>query len=169
MTHFDPQNPGRLSLANWMAEVVRELEVGHRAPRRAPRDLMVRARVTERSGQTSRYRGTIFDARLADIAVRRFGTFADATRALGRLGTFVGVSDEMTALIRECRWQDVLEFRDRRANEQRASDREVVLESGILTKSAELLENDEKANAVVFARLRQRAEAEGRIIRKNPT
>jgi hypothetical protein len=162
VTHFDPQNLTRLSLTDWLDEVVQGLELRLRPPRQAP-NVFARPRRSERSGGLV-YGGTVFDARIADITVRKFRTFGDATRALENPVTFVGVANEVTAAIRECRWRDLLEFDDQRIDDRRDSERGVALESGILTQTASLSDGEERESAATFARLRSRAELQGRVL-----
>jgi hypothetical protein len=54
---------------------------------------------------------------------------------------FVGVSDDVTSLIRECRWTDLLAYSDLTSNAVQQSGTEI-LESGIMTKKVESEEID---------------------------
>jgi hypothetical protein len=157
VTYRDPENPNRVSIAEWLTSVVEDLESGARPPQTAPLNIFSRARIRERRG-SSRYGGTLFDARLSRIAVRRFGTFSEATRTFENPVTFIGVAEDITAAIVECRWQSVLEFDDREAEALAKNGLDAVLESGILVERADLSTQEERQSSAAFAQLRARVE-----------
>jgi len=122
---------GELSLSQWLFEVIGDLKAGSRPPTQAPPGLVSRGHQEEPGREDSPYKGTTFDARTTRQAAKRFRSFEDATRELITPVYFLGVSDEVTSLIRNCRWTELLAFRDAL---QGSSDRDnsAVLQSGVL-------------------------------------
>jgi len=140
-THSQPHGGRLIGLADWLAGVASALEDGGTAPTSAPPNLRVNARVGEPDVPDSLYRGTFFDARLTRRSLLTFRTFAEASRRMAAPVNFVGVSDDVTSLIRECRWTDLLAYSDLTSNAVQQSGTEI-LESGIMTKKVESEEID---------------------------
>jgi hypothetical protein len=111
VTHLAPTDRRRISLARWIASIIRNLNRGGAAPTEAPSNLESRPRVSEPGAETSRFKGTIFDARIARRNVTRFRNFEQATRSIFTPRTFVGVSQDVTGLITQCRWNELLAYR----------------------------------------------------------
>jgi hypothetical protein len=122
---------GELSLSQWLFHVIRELKAGSRPPTQPPPALVSNGRRSEPGRETSLYKGTTFDARTTRQSGRRFKSFDDATRELITPVYFVGVSNEVTSLIGNCRWAELLSYRD---TSQTNSDRDngAVLPTGVL-------------------------------------
>lgn len=169
VTHRELQNVGRVSLSHWLTEVIHRLESGDSPPKRPPAGLVTGARASGEGAIESHYRGTVFDARIADVAVRTYSTFADASRAIENPSTFIGVSEDVTALVRDCRWENLLEYADRSREGRASDDLSSVLESGILTQTARLADNEERECRMTFVRLRNRAEVQGRLLPREPS
>ena len=127
VTHSQPHGGRLIGLADWLAGVASALEDGGTAPTNSPPNLWVNARVARaRTWLTPRYRGTFFDARLTRRSLLTFRTFAEASRRMEAPVNFVGVSDGVTSLIRECRWTDLLAYSDLPANAVQRSGTEVL-------------------------------------------
>jgi len=140
-THSLPREGRLIGLADWLAQVASGLEGGGTAPTSAPPNLRVTARVGEPDVPYSLYRGTFFDARLTRRSLLTFRTFAEASRRMESPVNFVGVSDDVTSLIRECRWTDLLAYSNPDASAVPRSNTEI-LESGIMTKKVEAEETN---------------------------
>lgn len=161
VTQWDPANLGRLGIAEWVARVATDVELGRRPPQAAPANLFTRPRIRQTRGG-SRYGGTLFDARISRPAVRRFRTFSEATRTFESPVTFVGVNEDVTAAVIECRWERLLEFDSRGTDSVARDGQQVELESGILVQGADLTAEEERHSSTIFAQLRLRAERLGR-------
>lgn len=122
---------GELSLSQWLFELVADLKAGSRPPTQPPAALVSNGRQAEPGREDSPYKGTTFDARTTKQAAKQFKSFDDATRSLIVPVYFVGVSDEVTSLIRNCRWKELLAFRDADQSGTDGSDG-AVLSSGVL-------------------------------------
>ena len=122
---------GELSLSQWLFEVIAELKNGARPPTQPPNNLVSNGRQSEPGRENSPYKGTTFDARTTMQAAKHFKSFDDATRSLVTPVYFVGTSDEVTSLIRNCRWKELLAFSDA-AQESTDRDDGAVLSSGVL-------------------------------------
>jgi hypothetical protein len=122
---------GELSLSQWLFDVIGELKAGSRPPTQPPPALVSVGRQSEPGRENSPYKGTTFDTRTTRQAVKRFRSFEDATIELITPVYFVGVSDEVTSLIRNCLWTKLLAFRD---ISQSGAERDngAVLPSGVL-------------------------------------
>lgn len=122
---------GELSLSRWLFDVIADLKAGLRPPTQPPPNLISNGRQAEPDREDSPYKGTTFDARTTLQAAKHFKSFDDATETLLTPVYFVGISDEVTSLIRDCRWKELLAFRDL---DQTSTDRRdgAVLSSGVL-------------------------------------
>ncbi len=153
-THPTFQNARSLVMAQWLGRVIESLNNGQPAPTEAPADLIVRARSTEPQVSDSLYRGSWFDARLARRSVLKYETFEEATRTITAPVTFVGISREVTELLRRCMWDDLLSYRDRHAATSAEHDGVEILSSGVLSKRIDpAVVNDESRKS--FASLKR--------------
>jgi hypothetical protein len=127
-------NVKSISAESWLTEVISALSAGFPAPKTSPRNLRINAGAIEPEAPTSPYRGMYFDARFTRRSALRYPTLAEATANMKSPITFVGVSAEVSELIRRCRWDDLLLYRDPRSDGRQASEtgREI-LSSGILS------------------------------------
>lgn len=143
VTHPTIQNDRSLGIGQWLAQVADGLEHGRPAPDSAPANLRARARVTEPGATDSLYRGSYIDARLVKWNVIASPTFEVATERIRFPVTFLGVSQEVTALIQGCRWEDLLAYNDAGV----ALDRDGidVSESGIMSKRVDPEEVNEES------------------------
>ena len=112
VTHPNVRNVRSFYIAEWLWEIIADLSQGKNAPRRAPRNLRVIPHLAEPDVPDSPYKGAIFDARIAWRSIKKFPTFEEATNAIPRPVTFLGVSQRVTDLIRACDWTGLLEFHD---------------------------------------------------------
>jgi hypothetical protein len=153
-THPTFQNVRSPVISQWLEGVIETLNNGQPPPTEAPPDLIVRARATEPWGTDSLYRGSWFDARLAKRSVLKYETFEEATRSIAAAVTFVGISQEVTELLRRCRWDDLLSYRDWSAVAGAEHDGAEILNSGVLSKRIDPeLVNDESRKS--FASLKR--------------
>lgn len=111
VTHLAPTDRNTISLARWIASIIRKLNRGGSAPTEAPSNLESRPRLAEPGAENSVFKGTIFDARIARRNVDHFRDFEEATRRVVAPQTFVGVSQDVTLLITQCRWNELLAYR----------------------------------------------------------
>jgi hypothetical protein len=111
VTHLAPTDRRRTSLAKWIAGIIHDLNRGESAPTGAPANLESRPRLAEPGAETSIFKGTVFDARIARRNVAHFEDFEEATRNVLAPQTFVGVSRDVTDLITQCRWNELLGYR----------------------------------------------------------
>jgi hypothetical protein len=111
VTHLAPTGRKRISLAKWIAGIIHNLSREEPAPTSAPSNLESRPRLAEPGAETSIFKGTVFDARITRKNVARFQNFEEATSNLIAPQTFVGVSQDVTDLITQCRWDELLVYR----------------------------------------------------------
>lgn len=145
-----------LRLDVWLDQVIGLLERGATAPEVAPSNLHTNAKVRLPQTPDSTYGGALFDARYAGRSLLRYASLQEASANIASPISFVGVSDEVTEMIRTCRWDDLLSYRDTLARgwtDGRAG-REV-LSSGVLCERVEPGLVDDGASAQVFAMMRQ--------------
>lgn len=156
VTHIRPKNYDLIGLAAWLKQVISDVQAGHEPPTSPPSDkrLIRKARVSEPNKPGSLYKGTIFDARISQISVRKFSTFEEATRNIIDPVSFIGVSEEVTSIIVECRWADLLEFSDQ--NSLELSDNSEIFDSGIMVKSIALSAEEERQSQAMFEQQRVR-------------
>jgi len=140
ITHRRPQGRKQVGLDEWLMTVARGLESGEAAPRSAPENLISRGRLIEPGSSDSLYRGTLFDARIARRSVKTYDSFESATESIPNPVTFLGVSEEITELIRNCRWTDLLGYKNRVLDAVGESDGIDISESGVLTKRLDTAE-----------------------------
>jgi len=140
-THSSPRNDGLLRLADWLAQVASGLEEGRSAPTSAPSNLRTNARVMEPDVPDSLYRGTYFDARVTTRIVRTYPTFEEASARIAAPVTFLGVSQEVTELVQECRWDELLAYSDPGASLEHRDGTDVS-ESGVMSKRIDSEEID---------------------------
>lgn len=151
VTHINNQNPDSLILASWIAS---QLETGGAAPSVAPKRLYTKGRTREPEDRNSIYWGTIFEARIAHASVMAYASFDEAAKKIKTPVTFVGVSQDVTDLIRRARWDDLLSYVDANAALEHREGIEIA-DSGILTKRLEPGEYDQASQAE-FNRLKRR-------------
>lgn len=161
VTHSSVANPGRSGLGEWLATVVRALINGESAPRSAPRGLVARAPLGQTGSGGVRYRGTWFDARITRPVVRQFTSFEEASRTIQDPVTFIGVSEVVTSLIQECRWEGLLDFVDRSGADSRVNGRTTILDSGIMARPVHLNDDEEQNSKKTFVLLRKLLEKLG--------
>jgi hypothetical protein len=127
-------NVQSISAERWLTEVISNLGAGLPAPKTSPRNLRINARALEPDAPNSPYRGAWFDARFTRRSALRYPTLAEATAGIKSPVTFVGVSREVSELIRACRWDDLLSYRDPRSEGRQAHENgREILTSGILS------------------------------------
>lgn len=154
ITHINSQNPTSLMLTDWLRQVADQLEVGRTAPSIAPKRLYTRGRTREPETRHSVYWGTIFDARIARASVTTYASFDDATEKIKDPVTFLGVSQEVTDIIRRAQWERLLIYADNNAALEHRDGVEIT-DSGILTKRLDPGEYNQ-ASRSEFNRLRRR-------------
>lgn len=154
VTHINNQNPDSLILASWLRKIASQLEIGGAVPSVVPKRLYTRGRTREPEAQHSVYWGTIFDARIAHASVMANASFDEATEKIKTPVTFVGVSQDVTDLIRRAQWDDLLSYVDANATLEHREGIEIA-DSGILTKYLEPGEYDQASRAE-FNRLKRR-------------
>ncbi len=164
VTHTNAQNVGLVSLDQWLAGIIEGLESGVAPPRRPPNRLVATGRTPEPGVPDSLYRGTIFDARIADRSVRTYPTFDDASAAIRNATTFIGVSEEVTLLIRSCQWDQLLEYSDRRSADAKDGEGNTILESGVMAKVIHEDESTETYSRRSFVQFRDKAQRQGRLL-----
>jgi hypothetical protein len=129
------RNVRSISAEQWLTEVISNLSAGLPAPKTSPRNLRINARAFEPGAPNSPYRGAWFDARFTRRSVLRYRTLAEATTNMRSPVTFVGVSREVSELIKACRWDELLSYRDPRSEGRRAHENgRDILASGVLSK-----------------------------------
>jgi hypothetical protein len=143
-------------LDQWLDQVIDDLDVGLPAPRLAPNNLRTNARVRDPLNPDSPYAGAFFDARFARRSLLRYDNLRQATARIQSPIAFLGVSDLITEMIRQCRWNDLLSYRDPLAGTQsdRVNDREI-LESGVLCEKVEPDELDLDDSPTKFDTMRK--------------
>lgn len=151
-------NRSSLRIDQWLDQVIDELEAGLPAPRLAPGNLRTNARVREPLNPNSPYAGTILDARYARRSLLRYDNLRLATASIKSPISFLGISDVVTEVIRQCRWDDLLSYRDPLAGTKidGVSDREI-LESGLLCERVEPAELNPRGSSKNFATMRKAA------------
>lgn len=163
VTHTDftqsPANGTRgLSIATWLARIIRDLNHGGKPPESSPSGLAIRARAHEVGHAGSRYAGTIFDQRLTTESVRKYRDFNHATSATQSPVRFVGLSDEVTGLITSCQWTQLLEYKDSGSSAQRLKGT-AILTSGLMVRDLPRTREIENYSHREFALLRKIAVA----------
>lgn len=129
------RNVRSISAEQWLTEVISNLSAGLPAPNTSPRNLRINARALEPGARNSPYRGAWFDARFTRRSVLRYPTLAEATASMKSPVTFVGLSREVSELIKACRWDDLLSYRDPRSGGRQAhEDGREILTSGVLSR-----------------------------------
>jgi len=155
VTHQRPHNSGLIGLADWLPGVIETLERNGRPPSTPPKGLHPTGRVRDPLEPPLPYSGTIFDSRTTSWAVANFANFAEASAHLNEPVTFVGVRDDLTALIARCNWDDVLSFHDANAALEDDGER-VILESGVMTAKLSPGEYEASARQIFKLLKRQR-------------
>lgn len=152
------RNVNSFRLDQWLDQVIDGLEGGASAPDRAPDNLRTNARLRDPRNPSSPYAGTVFDARYAKRSLLRYADLSEATERIKSPISFLGVSDTVTDLIRECRWADLLTFRDplAQSTSNHLNGREV-LESGILCERVDLQNFNSGASPKTYASMRKAA------------
>ena len=102
-------------------------------------------RLGEPARENSEFKGTVFDARIRLDNVRRFRTFQEASLAINMPQTFVGVSNQVTDLLTQCRWGELLSFRMAIDGVTTHKESRSILPTGILIKN---LPNNAEWNAL---------------------
>jgi hypothetical protein len=148
VTHLAPTDRKRISLAKWIAGIIHDLNRGETAPTETPGNLESRPRLAEPGAETSIFKGTIFDARITRRNVARFADFEAATKSILAPQTFVGVSQDVTDLITQCRWNELLEYRLDLDVGSATKGRPGTLPTGILVKNLKEPDPDWEAKAL---------------------
>lgn len=154
ITHMNNQNPTSLMLTDWLRQIAGQLEMGRSAPSIAPKRLYARGRTRDPETGSSEYWGTIFDARIARASITTYASFDEASEKIKDPVTFLGVSQEVTDIIRRAQWERLLIYTDGNAALEHRDGVEIT-ESGILTRRLEPGEYDQ-ASRSEFNRLRRR-------------